>query len=111
MKITTAITKGVLIVKVIGEFDMHGADCFRETVDEYLNNMGIKDVIIDLEEVQFIDSSGIGVILGRYKKIMHLKGKICLVGVQDPVKKLLELSGVLKILNIYDSEIEAVSCL
>lgn len=111
MKITTAITKGVLVVKVIGEFDMHGAECFRETVDEYLNNMGIKDVVVDLEEVVFIDSSGIGVILGRYKKIMHLKGTICLVGVQDSVKKILELSGVLKILKIYRSEFEAVSSL
>ncbi|WP_110953150.1 STAS domain-containing protein [Anaerosinus massiliensis] len=111
MEVTATITKGILIVRVIGEFDMYGAEKFRQIVDEYLHTMGIKDVVIDLKEVAFIDSSGIGVILGRYKKVMHVKGNICLIGVCDSVRKILELSGVLKILKVYDDEFEAVSCL
>lgn len=109
MKITTEICKGVLSVDLEGEFDMHAVDLFKETVDSGLNGSGIKDLMIKMHEVPFIDSSGIGALLGRYKKIAHAGGKIALTGVQVPVKKILELSGILDIMKLYDDENEALA--
>lgn len=110
MEITTQIHKGVLIVRFSGEFDMHTADQFKETVDACLHESGLKDILIHWENVSFIDSSGIGVLLGRYKKVTHAGGKIVLVGLQEPVKKILELSGMLDIMKSYADENEALQC-
>lgn len=110
MDITTTIHKGILFVTVAGEFDMRAADQFRTTVDQSINESGLSDVIVRLEDAPFIDSSGIGVLLGRYKKIEHAGGKLALLKPQAPVKKILELSGMLDIIKTYDDEQEALRC-
>lgn len=110
MRITTLIQKGVLIVRITGELDMHVANQFRDTIDQCLEQSGLNDIVINLEEVPFIDSSGIGVILGRYKKVAHLGGKVSLVGVQSAVEKILLLSGILGIMKLYENENKALAC-
>lgn len=108
MKIATSLRKGVLIVRVEGELDMHVADEFRNTVDGALDNNGLKNILINLKGVTFIDSSGLGVILGRYKRISLLGGKLCAAHIQPQVARIFELSGLLKIIRIYNSEAEAL---
>ena len=110
MSVTTKIYKGILMVKISGDFDMHIADQFRDKIDHCLMQSEVKDIIIDMEDVFFIDSSGIGVLIGRYKKVMHLGGKIIISGMQDPVRKILSLSGVLKIIESCQDENEALAC-
>ena len=58
-----------------------------------------------------MDSSGIGVIIGRYKKISNEGGKVSVVNVNDRVKKIFNLSGMNKIINIYDTYEEVASSL
>lgn len=111
MSVTTKIYKGVLLVKVSGEFDMHIAASFKEKIDGCLMQAGLKDIVIDMNEVFFIDSSGIGVLIGRYKKVMHLGGKMIISGMQEPVRKILTLSGVLKIIDSCGNENEALALL
>lgn len=111
MKITTFLKRGVLIVRVEGELDMHGADKFRQTIDNALETSGVKHILFNLEAVKFIDSSGLGVILGRYKKINAAGGKVLATNIQPQVVRIFELSGLLKIIKLYNSEAEALECL
>jgi len=111
MNITTLLRQGVLIVRVEGELDMHVADEFRNTVDKALDSSGVKHIVLNLQGVSFIDSSGLGVILGRYKRISHLGGRILAAHVQPQVSRIFELSGLLKIMKLHESEIEALECL
>ncbi len=111
MKITTFLKRGVLIVRVDGELDMHVADEFRQAVDHAVSTSGVKHILFNLEMVNFIDSSGLGVILGRYKKIFTLGGKVLVTNIQPQVLKIFELSGLLKIITLYHSEAEALECL
>lgn len=111
MKIATLLRQGVLIVRIEGELDMHVADEFRQTVDKELDASGVKDILINLQGVTFIDSSGLGVILGRYKRISLLGGKLCAARIQPQVARIFELSGLLKIIRTFDSEAEALEYL
>ena len=111
MNITTLLKRGVLIVRVEGELDMHVADKFRQIVDNALETSGVKHILFNLEAVKFIDSSGLGVILGRYKKINTAGGKVLIAHIQPQVIQIFELSGLLKIIKFYNSEAEALECL
>ncbi len=58
-------------------------------------------IVFDFTKVDFMDSAGIGLIMGRYKRVMD-KGDITIVGVRESVKRILLISGLHKIVNIYE---------
>lgn len=98
-----------LIVRLQGELDHHTAEIVRNRVDAELDNEVCRNVIFALVGLDFMDSSGLGVILGRYKKVSQLGGKMALCAVTDSVRKIFELSGVLKILPLYETETRALT--
>lgn len=104
MEIEAFIYKGALIVRLNGEFDMHVTEKFKNAVDTILMKTEINDIIINLSEVSFIDSSGIGAILGCYKKVKGRNGKLHFVGVEGGVSRLLSMSGLLQIIDVYETE-------
>lgn len=57
----------------------------------------ILHLVLNLEKLTFMDSSGLGVILGRYKQIKLKKGEMVVCSISPPVKRLFELSGLLKL--------------
>ena len=61
-----------------------------------------------LDGVTFMDSSGIGVVIGRYKRLVQNKGKVYVARVKGSVKRVFELSGMFKIIPLYDSVQEAL---
>lgn len=109
LKIVTDMKQGVLLVRIEGEFDMHGADEFRRQVDNALDVSGVRNILLNLENVSFIDSSGLGVILGRYKRISLAGGQMMAAHVQPQVARILELSGLFRIIGLYDTETEALN--
>lgn len=108
MKVETKLYKGVLLAKVEGEFDMHVAAAFKEAVDECVGR-DAKDLVVNLRDVPFIDSSGIGALLGRYRRIEHIGGKMLLVGACVAVERILRLSGVLQVMELCSDEQQALS--
>jgi len=97
-----------LLVRLGGELDLGTADKLRLALDKELMNKGSKYLILNLSRVTFIDSSGLGVILGRYKRLSRSGGKVFLVGAQPPVKRILELSGLLQIMEDCRDENQAL---
>lgn len=71
-------------------------------VDELIEKSHIKHIIFDFEETQFMDSSGLGAIIGRYKIINLLGGEVWGVHANDRIKKLLKMSGMGKMIQIYE---------
>jgi stage II sporulation protein AA (anti-sigma F factor antagonist) len=105
------LKQGVLIVRVEGDLDAHHANEFRQKFDAALDDFEAKVVIINFSEVDFIDSSGLGVILGRYRRLSILQGKIMAVCTKSQIIKIFELSGILKIIDLFNSEKEALAAL
>ncbi len=97
-----------MIITVESELDHHNAVNIRETADKYIYKQGISNIIFDFENTSFMDSSGIGVIVGRYKLISTLGGKISVVNVNPTVDRILLLSGLYKLIKKYDSLEEAL---
>ena len=83
------------------------ADEMREVIDDIIDKRGVDRVIIDFSKVDFMDSAGIGLIMGRYKKIRDI-GDICVVGINESIKRILLISGLHKIVDIYDNLCDAV---
>jgi stage II sporulation protein AA (anti-sigma F factor antagonist) len=99
----------VLVVRFSGELDHHTADHVRMKLDEAINTRQTEHIVLSLKDLLFMDSSGIGVILGRYKLIKSKGGKMAVCDVNPPVYRLLEMSGMLKIMPIYENESDALS--
>ncbi|MCH5209425.1 MAG: anti-sigma factor antagonist [Oscillospiraceae bacterium] len=93
-----------LIVRIYGELDHHAAIGIRESVDRELSRTGARNVAFDLSRVTFMDSSGIGVIMGRYKVTKALGGRVILYGANEDVKRLINMSGIGNIAVIADNE-------
>jgi stage II sporulation protein AA (anti-sigma F factor antagonist) len=103
------INNDKLIVHLKGELDHHSAQEVRNKIDDRLDRERINKLIMDFSGVTFMDSSGIGVVIGRYKKLSYNKGKICVINVRGSVNKVFELSGMYKIIKLYDSFEQAVN--
>ncbi|MPQ42267.1 anti-sigma F factor antagonist [Clostridium tarantellae] len=98
----------VLIVSFMGELDHHSAEEVRVKVDDRIDRDNIKKLVIDFSGVTFMDSSGIGVIIGRYKKMALRKGNISIAAINKNIKRVFELSGIFKIIKVYENIKEAV---
>ncbi len=101
--------RNTLVVRVKGELDMLVAEKIRQDIDHRLEERHIKNLILNLEKVTFIDSSGLGVILGRYKKITAVDGRMFIVGARRPVEKILHFSGINKLIPMYRSEQDIIN--
>jgi len=103
--------RNILIVELNGELDHHTADTVRQEMDEAIIKASVKHLIINAKQLEFMDSSGIGVILGRYKLIKAKQGKMLICNMNETIAKLLELSGIFKIIDTYENESDALSSL
>jgi stage II sporulation protein AA (anti-sigma F factor antagonist) len=98
-----------LLVAIEGELDLETSAEFRTTVEEKLNQYeSINHLILDLKNVNFIDSSGLGVILGRFKRLSQIGGRVSAVNVSTQIRRIFELSGLLKIIGIYRDREQAL---
>lgn len=99
-----------LIVSLDGELDLATAPAVRYTVDTALaDDAKLHHLIWDLEKVGFIDSSGLGVILGRYKKIQARSGAVVAIRALDSVRRMLAMAGMERIMQFADSEEQALA--
>ena len=103
--------KNLVIEFKTSELDHHITNEVRDGIDSVLNSRPIKNIIFDFKNIRFMDSSGIGVIIGRYKKIANDGGKVSVINVNARVKKIFDLSGMNKIISIYDTHEQAISSL
>lgn len=93
------ITDDILTASIKGDIDHHSASYLRGSIDEALKKFECRNLILDFTHVDFMDSSGIGVVLGRYKKMIKTGGRICICGCSVYVSKLLDMAGVFSLVD------------
>ncbi|MBQ4347087.1 MAG: anti-sigma factor antagonist [Firmicutes bacterium] len=89
-----------LITEPNGELDHHAAAILSKKTDSALLRSGAKHIIFDMSHVDFMDSSGIGMLLGRYKKLRETGGLLILCGVSENIMRIIMISGLQKLLPI-----------
>ena len=97
MKAEFEITEDILIVKLSGEVDHHGTAGIRDEIDSTYHVFGSRHMILDFSAVSFIDSSGIGMIMGRYNKVRRSGGRMQLCGCSEYMRSILFMSGIFTI--------------
>ncbi len=91
-----------LMIKLPEEVDHHRASYISEQADWYIVKENVNHVIFDFEDTRFMDSSGIGIITGRYKKISCFGGKVFAIHPDRQMKRILCISGLNKFVEIME---------
>ena len=94
----------ILHIKLTEEIDHHTTEVIRRRSDYEIQKYIPEKVIFDFKTVTFMDSAGIGLIIGRYKLISMLGGMLEIENVSSSVEKILKMSGLLKIIKICVTE-------
>lgn len=94
------IIDNYLMIKMPEEVDHHKSGYISQTADEYLLNHKVGNVVFDFEDTKFMDSSGIGILVGRYKKIAYFGGKVYVIHADRQIQKILYICGLNKWVEI-----------
>lgn len=98
-----------LVVRLFGELDLVSAAEFKQLVDGLLDRRKTRNLFVNLERVTFLDSSFLGALLGRYRRIQQSGGRMGIVRPQGTIRPTLELSGIFGMMREYRSESEALA--
>ena len=90
----------LLVFKITDEIDDCNVQKIRRKADYEIERYMPKKVVFDFDSVTFMDSSGIGLIIGRYKFTNMLGGKLEVANLTQNVKKIFEMSGILKLIPV-----------
>lgn len=100
---------GHVILRLAGELDLQAADGFRQRAEAAMERHDCNRLIVNMKKVSFIDSSGLGAILGRYRRIALRQGRMIIVGPPSHVRAVLEVSGVTRIIPVVATESRALA--
>lgn len=107
MEVMTAedfqVIDNCLMIRLPQEIDHHEAGFICEMADSYLFREDVKNVVFDFENTKFMDSSGIGIITGRYRKISCFGGKVYAIHTDSQIKRIFKVSGLNKIVEVLES--------
>ena len=100
-----------LVIRITEDLDHHTVLSLRDEADGLIEKEKIKNIVFDFNGVTFMDSSGIGMIMGRYKRVIFTGGKVGVASVCNNIDRIFRISGLYKIIEKYDTVKEAVESL
>ena len=109
--ITYEAYEDTLIIHMPKELDHHNCRNLKYETDLLFSENYISKVVFDFSRTEFMDSSGIGVLLNRYKEMKASRGSVCYCRASSRVRRLMELSGICRLMEGYESREQAVGAL
>jgi len=89
----------ILCARLFGELDHHSVQPIREEIDQTVLQTHPCELILNFGGVSFMDSSGIGLVMGRYKLIQELGGSLRLTELSNPIRRVMQVAGMDKLAN------------
>ena len=108
LKVNYYIRQNIVFIRIYGELDQDTVGQVKNKIIEVIDKYNIKSVVFNLYELEFMDSTGIGMIIGRYNQIKKKGGKIILCSLNKQIQKIVMLSGLSRICEIKNSEEESL---
>ena len=96
------IEQDILIIRLPKEIDHHNCGPIKEGADNILLQHNIREIVFDFSQTDFMDSSGIGVLVGRYKNISCFGGVVSAIYLSKRIRKIFAMSGLDNIIRIYE---------
>jgi stage II sporulation protein AA (anti-sigma F factor antagonist) len=100
MAVEFSNVEGMLVIAPLGEIDHHESKYLREKIDSEISIQLPKKIVVDLSRTTFMDSSGLGLILGRYKKSLEIGSDFEVVNPGEKILKIITMSGMDKIIKV-----------
>lgn len=97
MQVEFTADAGQLTACLVGELDHHGAGEIRERIDSAILQQHCRQLVLDLSRLTFMDSSGIGLIMGRYRLMLSLGGQLTVTGMTPRMENMLRMAGLEKL--------------
>ena len=94
MQVKNRIHKNVLYISLVGELDEHTAEYTRINLDNAMTAANVAQIVIDLANLQFMDSTGIGVLIGRYKKMRDRNVPIYISNPSSQAERIFKMTGL-----------------
>jgi len=107
MKVSQTDQDGVAVLAIEGEIDLYASPQLREKFDEIAEG-GVKAVVVNLDKVSYIDSSGLATFIEAYQKLNAKEGKLVLCNLKETVRSVFEIARLEDVLTLAGSEGEAV---
>ena len=107
LSLTARAEGGRTVIEVAGEIDVYTAPKLREKIAALVDE-GVYHLVVDLERVDFLDSTGLGVLVGGLKRVRTHDGSLSLVCTQERLLKIFRITGLAKVFTIHESEAEAL---
>lgn len=98
----------ILVCYLAGELDLQAATSLRQELERELDAPMVEQLLLDLSRVTFMDSSGLGVILGRYRQVTDLGKGMAIAGASPAVRRVLELGGLGRLVPFYPTVADAL---
>ena len=98
MEIKSKVKNGTLYILLRGELDEYSANYTRESMDTLINTNNFNKLIIDLNDLEFMDSTGIGVLIGRYKKLKNRNIFMYVINPNIQMERIFKMSGLYEII-------------
>ena len=100
MQVKIDVKEQTLFAYLSGDIDHHTAKNIREEIDQVIDEQKPNLLVIDFGEVSFMDSSGIGLVMGRFKKMQSINGEIQITNTPLYISKVMRISGIEKLAKI-----------
>jgi len=100
----------VYVVELGGEIDVYTSPQVRDAIGELIDR-GIYNLVINLEHVRYIDSTGLGVLIGGLKRVREHGGSVNLVCTNPQIRKIFDITGLVKIFGIFEDDDAAMKAL
>ena len=101
------IIDNYLLIRLPEEIDHHSSTEISRRADHLLLDTQVAHLVFDFENTRFLDSSGIGILAGRYRKISRFGGKVFVVNASERIKRILKMSGLKEIVEVMEDEQDA----
>lgn len=108
LKIESKEEDGIGIISLEGEVDVYTAPKLKSRLIDLVDE-GKYNIVVDLQKVEFMDSSGLGVLVGGLKRVKSHNGSVTLVCTQENILKIFRITGLVKVFPIFSSQEEALS--
>jgi anti-sigma B factor antagonist len=102
LDVETGTKNGTSVVTLRGEIDVYTAPRLRQTLIDLVEG-GATSIVVDMEKVDFLDSTGLGVLVGGLKRVKDKEGTMKLVATQDRILKIFDITGLSKVFPIFGS--------
>ncbi len=95
------------VMDLSGEVDAYTCSRLREAMIEVIDDGG-SDLVVNMKDVEYIDSSGLGTLVGGLKRVSERQGSIAVCGTNSQIKKVFDITGLVKVFPLFSDEQEAI---